>query len=446
MKNRQKILLPSMGESITEATLLGYTKQVGDKIEEDEIIAEVATDKVDSEIPSPFSGIITELFFRKDDIIQIGQAIAAIDFPGNNNINSKIYPSNKEVIQPAIITSENHTTAIDTNSPNVIVAETTSTSSPTVSSAVKYSPLVKTMCRKENIELEELIKVKGTGKNGKITKRDIVAYIARRKTSKGKKIEVNASTLVQSSNEIMRMPPSIQTGNHQIIEMDRMRKMIADHMVMSKQTSPHVSTFLEVDVTNIVNWRNKNKQSFMAAHGEKLTYTPIFFEAIAKAIKDFPTINVSTSENKIYVKKAINLGMATALPSGSLIVPVIKNSDKLNLVGLTAEVNRLAKAARANRLSPSDVKDGTFTISNIGTFGNDAGTPIINQPQAAILALGAINKKPAVVTTCIGDVIAIRHLMILSISFDHRIIDGFLGGSFLRRVGDYLEGFDKKAI
>jgi len=446
MKNRQEILLPSMGESIIEATLLNYTKQIGDRVEEDETIAEVATDKVDSEVPSPFSGIITDLPFQKDDVIQIGQVIAVISTKEGSEEELII----DKAVLPAVATNNQ---VVPEKSLSTLVVDKknmATTTTAVLSSSTIYTPLVKTICKKEGIDLKELASVQGTGKNGKITKKDVLKYIATGKQPVEKIIAIKepkaSPILPKQPISTPTIAPPIQSNNHQIVEMDRMRKMIANHMVLSKKTSPHVSTFLEVDVTNIVQWRNKNKQAFLTTYEEKLTYTPIFFEAIAKAIKDFPNMNASTSEDIIYIKKDINLGMAAALPSGNLIVPVIKKADRLNLVGLAAEVNRLAKAARENRLNPSDVKDGTFTISNIGTFGNDAGTPIINQPQAAILALGAINKKPAVVTTDIGDVIAIRHRMILSISFDHRIIDGFLGGSFLRRVGDYLETFDEKDI
>lgn len=431
-----KLLLPRMGESITEATLIEYHVSVGDTIEEDDIIAEVATDKVDSEVPSPVTGKVLELPHSKDDVVQVGEVLALIEIDGDDA--SSPTPAEKpkavKVETPAATTStpvETTTTAAQHSHDDTLTNQ-------------HVSPLVRTICREEGIPLSELDHITGTGLNGRITKSDILGYIA----NKGNK---TAATPAPTPSQPVKSKPApsakvanpiTASGNTEIVEMDRMRKMIADHMVHSKHTAPHVSTFLEVDVTNIVEWRKKNKDAFQAKYGEKLTFTPIFFEAIVKAIKDFPEINSSINGDQVIIKKDINLGMAAALPSGNLIVPVIKNADHKSLVGLTKDVNDLAARARANKLKPAEIQDGTFTVSNIGTFGNDAGTPIINQPQSAILALGAIKKKPAVVETEIGDVIAIRQRMILSISFDHRIIDGFLGGSFLRRVGDYIEQFD----
>lgn len=431
-----KLLLPRMGESITEATLIEYHVSVGDTIEEDDIIAEVATDKVDSEVPSPVTGKVLELPHSKDDVVQVGEVLALIEIDGDDA------PSTIPAEKPKAVKVE--TPAATTSTP----VETTNTaaqhSHDDTLTNQHVSPLVRTICREEGIPLSELDHITGTGLNGRITKSDILAYIA----NKGNKTTATPAPTPSQPAKSKPAPaakvatPITTSGNTEIVEMDRMRKMIADHMVHSKHTAPHVSTFLEVDVTNIVDWRKKNKDAFQAKYGEKLTFTPIFFEAIVKAIKDYPEINSSINGDQVIIKKDINLGMAAALPSGNLIVPVIKNADHKSLVGLTKDVNDLAARARANKLKPAEIQDGTFTVSNIGTFGNDAGTPIINQPQSAILALGAIKKKPAVVETEIGDVIAIRQRMILSISFDHRIIDGFLGGSFLRRVGDYIEQFD----
>jgi len=429
-----KLLLPKMGESISEATLISYNKKVGDRIEEDDTIADVATDKVDSEVPSPVSGVIKELPHQVDDAIAIGDVLALIETDGDidsEHISDDTIDMPMTKMPPAKDTLE---AKAGIKSP---VASKVSQEP-----VEQYSPLVRTICTKENIPLAELEHLQGTGLNGRITKKDILAYVNNR-TQQSRQSPVTRE--VAQPALISKSKPSTSESSNStdtVIEMDRMRRMIADHMVHSKHTSPHVSTFLEVDVTNIVEWRKKNKELFLKKYDQKLTYTPIFFEAISKAITDFPGINASTSDNTVILKKDINIGMAAALPTGNLIVPVIKNADRKSLIGLATEVNDLAARARLNKLAPDEVKGGTFTVSNIGTFGNDAGTPIINQPQAAILALGAINKKPAVVETEIGDVIAIRHRMILSISFDHRIVDGFLGGSFLRRVGDYMEQFD----
>lgn len=429
-----KLLLPKMGESISEATLISYNKKVGDRIEEDDTIADVATDKVDSEVPSPVSGVIKELPHQIDDAIAIGDVLALIETDGDEDSE---HISDEAIDLP--LTKEVRVEQTPVSKAGII-APTANTSSQ--ESLEQYSPLVRTICAKENIPLAELVNLQGTGLNGRITKKDILAYV------NNKVLQSHQSPVIREVAQpaiISKSKPSTSEQSNStdtVIEMDRMRRMIADHMVHSKHTSPHVSTFLEIDVTNIVEWRKKNKELFLKKYDQKLTYTPIFFEAISKAIADFPGINASTSDNRVILKKDINIGMAAALPTGNLIVPVIKNADRKSLIGLATEVNDLAARARLNKLAPDEIKGGTFTVSNIGTFGNDAGTPIINQPQAAILALGAINKKPAVVETEIGDVIAIRHRMILSISFDHRIVDGFLGGSFLRRVGDYMEQFD----
>ncbi len=429
-----------MGESIMEATILKWVKQVGDKVEADETILEIATDKVDSEVPSPVDGVIAELLYQEDDTVEIGKTIAIIATDG------------EEVAPKASPTTEK-STAEESNGQNngqhqekrepVLEGAGVSAEAPvekTSTSGRFYSPLVRNIAKEENISMAELEQVEGSGMQGRVTKKDILAYLKDRSTSDRPAPKTPPR---QEAPATPKSAPAVSTnGNVEIIEMDRMRRMIADHMVMSKHTSPHVTSFVEVDVTDIVNWRNKVKVSFQQQYGEKITYTPIFIEAIAKAIGDFPMINVSVDGSTIVRKKDVNVGMATALPSGNLIVPVIKNADQLNLLGLTKAVNDLANRARNNKLKPEEIQDGTFTVTNVGTFGNVMGTPIINQPQVAIMAVGAIRKKPAVVETEYGDLIAVRHMMFLSMSYDHRVVDGFLGGSFLRKVGDYLEAFD----
>ncbi|MEL6867311.1 MAG: dihydrolipoamide acetyltransferase family protein [Bacteroidota bacterium] len=444
-----ELIMPKMGESIMEATILKWVKQVGDSVEMDETILEIATDKVDSEVPSPVSGTIAEILYQEDDTVEIGKVIAVIATEGeapapkgspeikqNGNING-------QTPQPSAPTPPQPEPAVQTApvaAPAVAVAPP-----PPSQSQRFYSPLVRNIAQKENIGASELDTIPGTGKNGRVTKKDIITYVSQRSvappithSSPVAKTPAPASPAVSASPS----PVSSMNGDTEIIEMDRMRRLIADHMVKSKQTSPHVTSFVEVDVTDIVNWRNSVKKGFQERYGEKITFTPIFCEAVAKAIRDFPMVNVSVDGHQIIRKKQINIGMATALPSGNLIVPVIKQADHLNLLGLTKAVNDLAGRARTNKLKPEEIQGGTFTLTNVGTFGNVMGTPIINQPQVAILAVGAIRKKPAVVETEYGDLIAVRHMMFLSLSYDHRVVDGFLGGSFLRRIGDYLEAFD----
>lgn len=433
-----ELIMPKMGESIMEATILNWTKSVGDTIDLDETVLEIATDKVDSEIPSPVAGVLSEILFEVDAVVPIGTVIAIISTEGESASPS---PS------PAVAAAPSETAA-----PTPVAAKAAPVASATATSHVSvgdskrfYSPLVKNIAASEGIALTELETVPGSGANGRVTKKDILEYIANRSgapvTSPAQ--TVTASTATKSASTPTAAPSSVNaSGNVEIIEMDRMRRLIADHMVMSKQTSPHVTSFVEADVTNLVNWRNSVKGAFMKNHGEKITFTPIFVEAVVKAIKDYPGVNASVDGNSIIMKKDINIGMAAALPSGNLIVPVIKNADTLNMIGLTKRVNDLAGRARTNKLAPAEVQGGTFTLTNVGTFGNVMGTPIINQPQVAILAVGAIRKKPAVVETEYGDVIAIRQMMFLSLSYDHRVVDGMLGGSFLRRVADYLEQFD----
>lgn len=434
-----ELIMPKMGESIIEATILKWVKQVGDKVEVDETILEIATDKVDSEVPSPVDGVIQEILFAENDTVEIGKVIAIIATEG------------EEAIPQATPSVAQSTTSTPTAEPvtataQPAVAETTHAKTVQVASEGRfYSPLVRNMAKKEQISQAELDSVPGTGLNGRVTKKDMLNYLkSRTAPATNGSVKPQAPPKVPAATTPAAPSPvaASMNGAVEIVEMDRMRKLIADHMVMSKHTSPHVTSFVEVDVTNIVNWRNKIKGEFQQKYGEKITFTPIFMEAVTRALRDFPMVNVSVDDNKIIVKKNINVGMATALPSGNLIVPVIKNADQLNLVGLTKQVNDLAGRARNNKLKPEEIQDGTFTLTNVGTFGNVMGTPIINQPQVAILAVGAIRKKPAVVETEYGDLIAVRQMMFLSLSYDHRVVDGFLGGSFLRRVGDYLEQFD----
>ncbi|HHH49850.1 MAG TPA: 2-oxo acid dehydrogenase subunit E2, partial [Saprospiraceae bacterium] len=421
-----ELIMPKMGESIMEATILKWVKNVGDTVEVDETILEIATDKVDSEIPSPVNGTIAKILFEENDVVEIGKVIAIIATEGEEP---------KEETNPALastnISKNGHqkepAPAITNNKISSPVFVEGNYNSDSAKTTRFYSPLVKSIAKKENIGLDELEQISGSGANGRVTKKDILSYISNRTTTTAvapkSNISVPAPNVGTSSNSAISTNGAIE-----IVEMSRMRKLIADHMVMSKRTSPHVTSFIEVDVTNIVNWRNAHKDKFQKTHGEKITFTPIFIEAVVQAIQDFPMVNVSVDGQNIIVKKDINIGMATALPSGNLIVPVIKNADRINLLGLTKAVNSLAAKARANKLKPEEIQDGTFTLTNVGTFGNVMGTPIINQPQVAILAIGAIRKKPAVLETEYGDVIAVRQMMFMSLSYDHRVVDGFLGG------------------
>ena len=436
---QMEIRLPKMGESVTEATITNWLKNIGDAVAMDEALVEVATDKVDNELPSEAEGILVKIFFEKDQVAQVGDVIAIISTDGAL-VSDAQTPSVDEIIQE-IAPTVNHT------APTIIQAVSDGNGNKF------YSPLVRSIAEKEGISNNELDTIPGSGQEGRVTKKDILDFVANRGnqiqasisstpttpvTPTVPAVQVPAQTPATSIKEVVAIP----SGNDEIIEMDRMRKLIADHMVMSKHTSPHVTSFVEADVTNIVKWREKIKDEFKRREGENITFTPIFMEAIAKAIKDFPMINVSVNGTQIIKKKDINLGMATALPSGNLIVPVIKNADRLNLTGLTKAVNQLARNARDNKLKPEDIQGGTYTVTNVGSFGNVMGTPIINQPQVAILALGAVRKMPAVIETPEGDFIGIRHKMFLSHSYDHRVVDGSLGGQFVRRVADYLESFD----
>jgi 2-oxoglutarate dehydrogenase E2 component (dihydrolipoamide succinyltransferase) len=434
---KYQLTLPKMGESVAEATLIKWVKNVGDSIQADEIILEIATDKVDSEVPSPVAGKLIKVLFKENDVVQVGEVIALIEIEGGASSNQvpPLAPA------PEVIPVVETPSIADIPGIKILVAEPIVAVEADFSKTDKfYSPLVKSIAAEEGITRAELDEVTGTGADGKVTKEDLLAYIAN-KGAGTSKVQAPKSVSVESPKSTTP-PVQLVSGSDEIIELDRMRKLIAEHMVMSKQTSPHVTSFVEADVTNVVRWRDRVKSTFEKRENEKLTFTPIFIEAVAKAIKDFPMINVSVKGQQIIVKKDINIGMATALPSGNLIVPVIKRADQLNMVGLSKPVNDLANRARNNKLQPDEVKEGTFTLTNLGSFGNLMGTPIINQPQVAILAVGAIKKKPAVLETADGDVIAIRHMMFLSLSYDHRVVDGGLGGSFVRRVADYLEAWD----
>jgi 2-oxoglutarate dehydrogenase E2 component (dihydrolipoamide succinyltransferase) len=429
-----EMIMPKMGESVAEATIIKWLKAEGDAIEADESVLEIATDKVDSEVPSPAGGRLLKRMFQEGEVVKVGAVIALIS---NDATASVPVPVTEKALAAEPVLAQ----VAKTNEPILASQETTTNYA---DSKRFYSPLVKNIAKQEGISLAELENIVGSGMDGRVTKQDMLAYLP----NKGKSVAVPTAPTaskepVSKSNVVVASSPAVSvSGGDEIIEMDRMRKLIADHMVMSKHTSPHVTSYVEADVTNLVMWRNKVKGSFEKRENEKITYTPVFIEAVARAIKDFPMINISVDGTKIIVRKNINIGMATALPSGNLIVPVIKNADQKNLLGLTKSVNDLAKRARINKLVPDEIAGGTFTITNVGSFGNVMGTPIINQPQVAILAVGAIKKKPAVIETPQGDAIAIRHMMFLSLSYDHRVVDGSLGGSFVRRVADYLEAFD----
>lgn len=430
-----ELLLPKMGESVAEATIIKWLKQPGDMILLDDTILEIATDKVDSEVPSPVEGKLVKQLFSTDDVVQVGAVIAIIEIEGKGD--------STVVVPIAEVVKESAEASIPGISQLPVEENVASELVDFKASDRFYSPLVKSIAKEEQISIGELDNIKGSGAEGRLTKEDLLAYLFQ-KNGGAKPVNVAAPVVNTNSNTAAKPAPVAVSvsGGDEIIEMDRMRKLIADHMVMSKQVSPHVTSFVEADVTNLVNWRNKMKKIFEQRENEKITFTPIFVEAVAKAIKDYPMINVSVNGTQIIKKKDINIGMAAALPSGNLIVPVIKNADQLNLVGLTKAVNDLAARARASKLKPDETQNGTFTLTNVGSFGNVMGTPIINQPQVAILAVGAIKKKPAVLETEHGDVIAIRHMMFLSLSYDHRVVDGSLGGSFVRRVADYLENWD----
>ena len=414
------MVMPKMGESVMEGTILNWLKNVGDSIEQDESVLEVATDKVDTEVPSSHSGILKEILAQKGEIIQVGKPIALIETE-KIETPGEAMPIAEPIKQNPPVGANTETTAKSN-----FVQEKTPALSKNQGNRF-YSPLVLNIAKEEKIGIQELENIPGSGLEGRLTKNDMLKYLEKRK---------------QEPPLQPIKPATSYSGNIEIIEMDRMRKMIADRMIESKRISAHVTSFVEADVSNIVQWRNRWKNQIMEKEGVALTYTPIFIEAVIKAIKDYPMVNISVDGDKIIVKKDINIGVAVALPTGNLIVPVIKNADQYNVLGLTKKVNDLARRARANKLTPDDLSGGTYTVSNVGSFGNVMGTPIIMQPQAAILALGAVQKKPAVIETPQGDTLGIRHLMFLSHSYDHRVIDGALGGMFVRRVADYMEGFD----
>lgn len=432
-----ELILPKMGESVAEATIIKWLKQPGDQIKEDEIVVEIATDKVDSEVPSPVSGKLVKYLFKEDEVALVGDVIALIEVEGEGIAETSQPSTISTAVDPA--TEERSVESSSINIPGIeqITGKQEEFAAENQTNTSRfYSPLVKSIASEEGISNAELDSIQGTGAEGRVTKQDILDFISRRNQPSKQETSTSFS---YSSTENTQNPVS---GNDEIIEMDRMRKLIAEHMVMSVQTAPHVTSFVESDVTNIVKWREKNKTSFEKKIGEKITFTPIFIQAVAKAIRDFPMINISLNGTQIIKKADINIGVAAALPTGNLIVPVIKKADQLNLVGLTKAVNGLAYRSKNNKLQPDEIKDGTFTITNIGSFGNIMGTPIINQPQVAILAIGAIQKKPAVIETEFGDMVGIRHKMYLSLSYDHRIVDGALGGMFLKKISDYLEAWD----
>jgi 2-oxoglutarate dehydrogenase E2 component (dihydrolipoamide succinyltransferase) len=438
------LIMPKLGESITEATILKWHKNPGDAVAQDETVLDIATDKVDSEVPSTAAGTIAEILFKENDIVPVGAVIAKINTGGSSVANAPApiaTPGVKEVEDIKVVEE-------------IPYQPTTAASAGKVDAAMRfYSPLVLNIASSEGINMSELEKIAGTGQDGRVSKKDILQYVATRGTGQQQAAPATQTAVVhQPATQQAATPaaeptasyqaPATYGGNVEVIEMDRMRKLIAKHMVDSKHISPHVTSFAECDVTNLVLWREKMKKDFEKRENEKITFTPLFIEAIVKCIKKYPWLNSSVDGDKIIVKKDINIGMATALPSGNLIVPVIKNADQLNLVGLTKQVNGLANAARTGKLRPDDTTGGTFTLTNVGTFGSIMGTPIINQPQVAIMAVGAIKKRPMVIETPQGDSIAIRHMMYISLSYDHRIVDGALGSTFLNAVSKELENFD----
>ncbi|WP_103864979.1 dihydrolipoamide acetyltransferase family protein [Aquimarina sp. I32.4] len=433
-----ELKLPKMGESVAEATITTWLKEVGDTIELDDAVVEIATDKVDSEVPSEVEGVLIEKLFEVDDVVQVGQAIAIIETEGEGVVDS--------VVEEVTTSQEAPKEAVEIETQIEEATEVVGTTTDFSESSKFYSPLVKNIATAEDISLNELESISGTGKDGRVTKNDILQFVEDRKNgkivAKPVKEEVQVKAVPVKKKEVSKVTPVVASGEDEIIEMTRMGKLIAHHMVESIQKSAHVQSFIEADVTNIWNWRKKIKADFMKREGENLTFTPIFMEAVAKALKDFPMMNISISGDTIIKKKNINLGMAAALPDGNLIVPVIKNADQLNLVGMTKAVNDLANRARNNALKPDDIQGGTYTVTNVGTFGSIMGTPIINQPQVGILALGAIRKVPAVIETPDGDFIGIRYKMFLSHSYDHRVVNGALGGQFVQRVQEYLEAWD----
>jgi 2-oxoglutarate dehydrogenase E2 component (dihydrolipoamide succinyltransferase) len=440
-----EILLPKMGESVAEATIIKWLKNEGDRVEADEPIVEIATDKVDSEVPAPEAGILLKRLVNEGDVVKVGQAIAQI---GSAAVASSAPSAPTQASRPQPVAS-----VPSTNGAPAPVAQMAAASGPverTGPSGKFYSPLVRNIAQSEGISLQELENIAGSGQGGRVTKKDVLNYLPNRtaQTSSTPTTVAPSSAAASVAAPVAAAastPPSapalVPAAGDELIEMDRMRKLIADHMVMSKRTSPHVTSFVEADVTNLVHWRDRVKKAFEQREGEKLTFTPVFIMAIVQAIKEMPMVNVQVDGYTIIKKKDINIGMAAAMPNGNLIVPVIKNADQLNLVGLAKKVNDLANRARTGKLLPDEISGGTYTVTNVGTFGNVLGTPVINQPQVAIMATGAIRKKPAVIETPQGDLIGIRHQMFLSHSYDHRVVDGALGGRFVRRVADILEAW-----
>ncbi len=420
------LIMPKLGESIREARIIKWFVKEGDRIEEDEPVLEIATDKVGSEIPSPVEGVISKLLFEQDDLVPVGEIIAHINTGGSDAEHEQL-DEPKSNIQ----NGDNETEAIKNNTK--------------YKGSRFYSPLVKSIADKENISISELESIEGSGANNRINKADILAFIENRDNKENKTAQIKKEVQISDKQGFSKMSVSVGAED-EIIEMDRMRRLIAERMVSSKRISAHVTSMVEADVSNIVEWRNKHKEQFLERENEKLTYLPMFIEATAKALRDFPGVNASVDGHNIILRKNINIGIAVALDNGNLIVPVIKNADRLNIIGITKELNRLIRAARSNKLSPDDISGGSFSISNFGSFRNVMGTPIINQPEVAIMAIGTIEKKPAVVETAVGDIIAIRHKMFLSLTYDHRVVDGALGGAFLRKVADYMEAFDKTSF
>lgn len=431
-----ELKLPKMGESVAEATLTAWLKDIGDKIDADEPVLEIATDKVDSEVPSEVEGVLVQKLFEVDAIVEVGQTIAIIETDADTAVVTTFTPEVVQVSEPNEV--EQLEVSITNIQEDVNVVDSNDNRF--------YSPLVRNIAKKEGVTQAQLDSIQGSGKDGRVTKKDILAYISHRSVDSTEKSQDQESLFETRSQTVSIVNSLTSSGEDEIIEMSRMGKLVSKHMTDSLQTSAHVQSFIEVDVTKIWNWRKKIKESFMAREGENITFTPIFMEAIAYALSVHPMLNISIQDGKIIKRKNINIGMATSLDDGNLIVPVIKNADQLNLVGMTKRVNDLAQRARANQLKPDDIQDGTYTVTNVGGFGSIMGTPIINQPQVGILALGAIRKVPAVIETSEGDFIGIREKMFLSHSYDHRVVNGALGGQFLKTVKDYLEAWDDKRI
>lgn len=430
-----ELLMPKMGESVAEATITKWLKSEGETVEAEEAVLEIATDKVDSEIPAPETGKIKKILFQENDVVKVGDAIAIIEIEGAGVSSGNGSPITESAEK--VVSAPKEVEKVESNPSEEKISKSST-------SGKFFSPLVRSIAEKEGIGSQELESIEGSGLNQRVTKDDLLNHIENR-SNKGA-VNTSSTAPTESTRSAPQAPKKEQvismSDGDEIIQMDRMRKLISEHMVHSKHTSAHVTSFVEADVTNMVLWRNKIKDKFLAREGEKITFTPIIMEAVAKAIKEMPMVNISVDGDKIIKRKHINLGMATALPSGNLIVPVIRDADQKNLVGLSKAVNDLANRARNNKLSPDEISGGTFTVTNVGTFGNVMGTPIINQPQVAILAVGAIRKKPAVIETPFGDTIGIRHMMFLSLSYDHRVVDGSLGGSFVQKVSQILEDFD----